>query len=86
LRTIEHSRFSPSRNRQEKTVQTAWGLFFGLIVAIAGAVFLYNGMSNADVIQSTAIVGGATLLSLGSAVMLILLKNWWNRKREYRRY
>jgi len=62
------------------------GLFFGLIFLIAGAMLLYNGVSNADATQSAAIIGGATFLSLGSVVMWTLLRNWWEWRKEYRRY
>ncbi len=62
------------------------GLFFGLIFLIAGAVLLYKGVSNADASQTAAIIGGATFLSLGSVAMWTVLKNWWEWRREYRRY
>jgi len=62
------------------------GLFFGLICLIAGAVLLYNGMSNANAGQSVAIIGGATFLSLGAVVMWTRLRNWWEWRKEYREY
>jgi len=61
-------------------------LFFGLIFLIAGAVLLYNGVSNNDASQSATIIGGATFLSLGSTVMWTVLRNWWEWRREYRSY
>ncbi len=62
------------------------GLFFGLILLMAGALLLYNGVSKSDASQSAAIIAGATFLSLGSVVMWTLLKNWWGWRKEYRRY
>ena len=62
------------------------GLFFGLTFLIAGAVLLYNGMSNDYASQSAAIIGGATFLSLGAVVMWIRLRDWWEWRKEYREY
>ena len=62
------------------------GLFFGLVFLIIGGVLLYNGTSNADASQSAAVIGGATLLSLGSVVTWTLVKNWWEWRREYRKF
>ena len=53
------------------------GLLFGLTFLTAGAVLLYNGLSNSDASESATIIGGATFLSLGSTVMWTVLKNWW---------
>lgn len=62
------------------------GLVFGLIVLIAGAALLYNGLTNADATQSATIIAGATFLSLGATILWNLLKDWWGWRREYRRY
>jgi len=67
-------------------MRDATGLFFGLSFLIAGAILLYNGMSNADASQSAAVIGGATLLSLGSVLMGTFLRNWWEWRKEYREY
>jgi len=64
-------------------------LFFGLILLIAGAVLLNNGVSNAyasQMNQSATALGGATFLSFGSMVMWTVLKNWWKWKKECERY
>jgi len=56
-------------------MRNALGLFFGLILLIAGAILLYNGMSNAGASESAAIIGGATFLSLGAVAMWTRLRN-----------
>jgi len=61
-------------------------LVFGLVVLIAGAALLYNGVTNTEATQSATIIAGATFLSLGAAILWNLLKNWWGWRREYRRY
>ena len=67
-------------------MRDALGLFFGLSFLIAGAILLYNGMSNANAGQSVAIIGGATFLSLGAVLMGSFLRNWWEWRKEYREY
>jgi len=62
------------------------GLFFGVIFLLAGTVLLYDGVSSADASQSATIIAGATFLSLGSIVMWTVLRNWWEWRKEYRRY
>jgi drug/metabolite transporter (DMT)-like permease len=61
-------------------------LVFGLIVFIAGAALLYNGVTNTEATQSATIIAGATFFSLGATILWNLLKNWWGWRREYRRY
>jgi drug/metabolite transporter (DMT)-like permease len=62
------------------------GLFFGVLFLLVGGVLLYVGLSNSDASQSTTVISGATFLSLGSFVMALLLKSWWEWRKEYRRY
>jgi drug/metabolite transporter (DMT)-like permease len=62
------------------------GFFSGALFLLAGAVLLYEGVSNADASQTAAILGGAMLFSIGSALMWTVLKNWWEWRREFRIY
>lgn len=55
-------------------------LLLALTFLIGGAILLYDGVSDADPMQSSAIIGGAVLLALGSVVVGIVLKNWWERR------
>lgn len=61
-------------------------LFFGVIFLLGGAMLLHHGVSTGDASQTAAIIGGATLLSLGSVVAWKVLKNWWEWRKEYRKY
>lgn len=62
------------------------GVFLGVVFLFVGGLLLYNGLSHADASQSTTVISGATFLSLGSCVMCLLLKSWWEWRKEYRRY
>jgi hypothetical protein len=58
------------------------GLIFGIIFFLAGAALLYGGTSNSDANELAAVLGGAALLSLGSIVLWILVRNWWKRRKD----
>jgi high-affinity Fe2+/Pb2+ permease len=62
------------------------GLFLGVILSLAGAVLLYKGVSNADASETSATLGGAMLLAVGSVLLWNGLRNWWEWRREYQRY
>ena len=59
----------------KQTVRDDLSLLLGMTFLIGGAILLYDCVSEAD--QSSGIMGGAVLLSLGSVVLGIALKNWW---------
>ncbi len=60
--------------------------FIALILLIAGAGLLYDGVSTSDVSQSARIIGGAALLTLGLTISLFVLRNWWKWRKLSRDY
>jgi uncharacterized membrane protein len=62
------------------------GIVLALVFLILGAVLLYDGVSSSDVNQSTRIIAGAALLSLGLIILRNALKNWWKWKKLSRDY
>jgi len=67
-------------------MRDALGIFLALVFLTVGALLLYDGVSTTDLTQSARIIGGAALLSLGLAITLIVLKNWWKWKKVSRHY
>jgi len=64
----------------------AFGILFSLVCCVIGAALLSDGISNLGASQTMNIVGGAALLTLGFMTMWIVAKNWWEWRKEYRRY
>lgn len=52
------------------------GLVSAVIFILAGAVLLYDPMSGPDTSQTTRILAGATLVSFGLVMILVLMKDW----------
>ncbi len=49
---------------------------FGFVSILVGSVFLHDGVSIAHSAESTWLVGGAVLVSLGFISMAYVVKNW----------
>jgi pilus assembly protein TadC len=62
------------------------GIFISLVLLILGGVLVYDGIFGADPNQSTRIIGGAALVSLGLINLRIVLKNWWKWRKLSRDY
>jgi len=57
-------------------------LFFGVISFLIGMALLYDSARSAEANQTTMLVGGALLVSLGLICIWIVAKNWL----EWRKY
>jgi hypothetical protein len=91
-------RFSPVR--QPKIIRdierffpldgiTMWGTivpFLAFLFLTAGAMLLYDGFSTSDLTQTTKVIGGASLLSLGFVGLWFCVKNWWKWRTVYKEY
>lgn len=54
-----------------------FGLFLGLILLLAGAFLLYIPISGSGPNQTAQMLVGAALVPLGSAIIFLLVKDWW---------
>jgi drug/metabolite transporter (DMT)-like permease len=83
LRTLDREDMLVARDKATpKAKRNDLGLVFGVMFILAGVVLLYSGTSNSDASDFAAVLGGAVLLSVGSIVLWILLREWLKRKRE----
>jgi hypothetical protein len=57
---------------------------FGLLLLVAGAVLLLDGVSKSDMNETAKMLGGASLLALGLTSMAAALKGWWKWRRVLR--
>jgi hypothetical protein len=65
------------------------GLFFVLCLIAGGGVLLYEGVLNPGVSQAAVILGGATLLSLGTFALPPVMrdwKEWWEWRKRIRKF
>jgi chemotaxis receptor (MCP) glutamine deamidase CheD len=53
---------------------------------VVGAALLNEGMSASGLTQTAKIIGGASLLSLGSVTLWVGVKNWWKSRIVYKEY
>jgi len=56
-----------------------------LALLLTGAWLLHDGFSGKDLLQ-IEIIAGATLLSVGVVIFVLLLRNWIKWKRELAKY
>jgi uncharacterized membrane protein len=59
-------------------------LFFGVISFLIGMVLLYDSARNPDANQTTMLVGGALLVSLGLFCVWIVAKNWLELRKYFK--
>jgi len=56
-----------------------------LALLLTGAWLLHEGVSGRDLLQ-IEVIAGATLLSVGVVIFVLLLRNWIKWKRELGKY
>jgi hypothetical protein len=57
---------------------------FGFVSVLIGSFFLRDGVSNAHSAESTWLVGGAVLVSLGFISMAYVVKNWVELRKYFK--
>jgi uncharacterized membrane protein HdeD (DUF308 family) len=63
-----------------------FGLIFGVVCLLLGAVLLYDGFSVQESIQSLNVIVGATLLSLGTIAIVLVVKAKLEWNRNYKKW
>ncbi len=61
-------------------------LFVGLVFVSFGAFLLASGVSITDSGQVVYILAGATSAALGLFIAWTAVQDWWEWKKEYKRY
>jgi len=59
-------------------------LIFGFFSLLTGVVLLYQGGSNEDISQTSAVVGGAVFVSLGFTCLWLAVKDWLEFRKYFR--
>jgi hypothetical protein len=59
-------------------------LCFGCVSVLVGSYFLRDGVSNAHSAESTWLLGGAVLVSLGFISMAYVVKNWVELRKYFK--
>jgi uncharacterized membrane protein HdeD (DUF308 family) len=63
-----------------------FGLIFGVVCLLLGAVLLYDGFSVQESIQSLNVIVGATLLSLGTIAIVLVVRSKLEWNRNYKKW
>ena len=63
-----------------------FGLIFGSICLLLGAVLLYDGFPIQEAIQSLNVIVGATLLSLGMIAIVLVVRSKLEWRRNYKKW
>ena len=59
-------------------------LIFGFFSLLTGVVLLYQGGSNEDISQTSAVVGGAVFVSLGFICLWLAVKDWLELRKYFK--
>jgi hypothetical protein len=51
------------------------GIFFGCVSMALGSALVYSGTTSPDADQSGWVIGGATLFSLGSITLMLIVRS-----------
>jgi hypothetical protein len=63
-----------------------FGLIFGVVCLLLGAVLLYDGFSVQESTQSLNVIVGATLFSLGTIAIVLVVKSKLEWNRNYKKW
>ena len=63
-----------------------FGLFLGLIFVLGGAFLVHISISDPSPNQTVQMLVGAALVPLGSAIILLLVKDWWHWRQWKRQW
>jgi len=62
-----------------------FGMIFGTICLVLGALLLYDGVSMRETTQPLSVIGGALLISLGTVTTGLTLRNKMEWRRNYKK-